>query len=272
MGVDDRIRVQQQEVVTEGNARAALRVYDYHVVGIGGQIAQFVRVPNQNVNIIANDGGLNTMLRVQQQEVVVIAAEGVILEQPLQINAFQYDLDGHIFYGLHVRDRGTFVYDQATDQWTQWKSGDLLYWNAQFHLRWDDEYYAASLLDNQVVRVNPESVLDDGFRVNDFLVTGRLESQSRRYIPNSEVQLFGSVGLRGGEIRLRYSDNDGASFTPYVSITIDANARSTSAMWYDLGSVRSPGRVYEILDNGTMRRIQTLKAKLGSGESDGQDS
>lgn len=266
MSVDDSIRVQQIDVLTTGNALGAGRVHDANLVIVGGQAAPYVRVPAQEVVSVVNDQGLGTVIRVEAIEVLVVLAEGVIPQQALEINSFQYDLDGHIFYGIHIENRGTFVYDQMTGQWTQWQSGSLLYWNAQFCLRWDGSYYAASLLDNMVVEINPDSILDDGFRDNDFIVTGRLESQSRKYVPNSEVQLFGSVGLRGGNVSLRYSDDDGVNFSSYVTVTVPPGERQTSVMWYDLGSVRSPGRVYQLLDTGTMRRVQALNAKLGEGD------
>jgi hypothetical protein len=263
MSVDDSIRVQQIDVLTEGDGRGDARVYDFNLVVLGGLAAPYVRVQEQNLVAI---GAQRAVIRVQAIDLVLIAAEGVIPQQALEINAFQYDIDGHIFYGIHIEDRGTFVYDQMTGQWTQWQSGSLLYWNAQFCLKWDGGYYAASLLDNMVVEINPNSILDDSFRDNDFIVTGRMESQSRKYVPNSEVQLFGSVGLRGGDVSLRYSDDDGVNFSSYVTVTVPPGERRTSVMWYDLGSVRSPGRVYQLLDTGTMRRVQTLNAKLGEGD------
>jgi len=268
MSVDDSIRVQQIDVLTTGNGLGAGRVHASDLVIVGGQAAPYVRVPAQEVVSVVNDQGRATVIRVEAIDVVVVLAEGVIPQQALEINSFQYDLDGHIFYGIHVEDRGTYVYDLVTGQWTQWQSGSLLYWNAQFCLRWDGGYYAGTLIDNMVVEIDPDSVLDDGFRDNDFIVTARLESQSRKYIPNSEVQLFGSVGLRGGAVNLRYSDDDGETFSSYVSTTVPAGERQTSVMWYNLGSVRQPGRIYQLLDLGTIRRVQTLSAKLGQGDDE----
>lgn len=266
MAATDDIRVQQLEALSEGEAIASLRVQELQALVIGGIAAPYGRV--QNLELLEIGDGPALSGRVHALELVVIGAEGVIPTQPMVINSFQYDLDGHIFYGIHVRDRGTFVYDQATNQWAQWQSGDLLYWNAQFCLRWNSKYYAQNLLDNYVVEIDPSSVLDDSFRENDFIVTGRLESQSRRYVRNSEVQLFGSVGLRGGDVSLRYSDDDGATFTSYITVNVPAGARQTNVMWYDLGSITSPGRVYQIYDLGTIRRVQTLNAKL-AGEGAG---
>lgn len=261
----NEIRVQASDILAVGVGQKSgnLQIHAVNAVAVGGRAAPFIRVSGSNS--IAISGG-KAVIRVQQVNAVVIGAEGVIPSQPLEINSFQYDIDGHIFYGIHVRGKGTFIFDQSTGQWTQFKSGSLLYWNTQFHLKWDGEYYAASLIDNQIVRVDPDSILDDGFRTNEFVVTARLEYKSRQYVPNSEVQLFGSIGLRGGDVELRYSDDDGHSFTDYRVVNVPENARANSVMFYNLGSVRQPGRIYEVRDYGTIRRIQSLNAKIGDGD------
>ena len=53
-----------------------------------------------------------------------------------------------------------------------------------------------------------------------------------------------------------------------MSTTVPAGERQTSVMWYNLGSVRQPGRIYQLLDLGTIRRVQTLSAKLGQGDDE----
>jgi hypothetical protein len=36
-------------------------------------------------------------------------------------------------------------------------------------------------------------------------------------------------------------------------------------MFYNLGSVTAPGRIFQLEDFGTLRRIQSLKVMLGDG-------
>lgn len=271
MAIADKVRVQEQGVVgVVATPYASLRVASVYAVAIGGLVAPYIFAHNEEVTAIAANDGEAAVLRVEEFHAVVVAAYGVLPEQPLVISAFPYDLDGHVFYGLHIRDRGTFVYDLMTGQWAQWKTADFPYWNAQFHVKWNDQFYASSLIDSTLVVVNPESVLDDSFRTNTFLATGRLESQSRRYIQNSEAQLFGSIGLRGGDVALRYSDDEGDTWSTDRVVTVSPGARDANVMFYDLGSVRAPGRIFQIEDVGTMRRIQTLNAIMG-GE-DGSNS
>lgn len=266
MAIEDKIRVSEQNAISVGFGPAfSLRIPDIHAIAIGGQTAPYLFVHSANsVLVCANEGGA-TVIRVHQQEMVVVAATGVFPEGPLAVSAFPYDLDGHVMYGLHIRGRGTFIYDLMTNQWTKWQTADFPFWNAQFHVKWRDQYYASTMFENQLNLVNPESVFDDSFRTNSFLSTGRLESQDREYVANPEAQIFGSIGLRGGDVNLRYSDDEGANWSEYQTVTMEPGVRNANVMFYDLGSVTAPGRVFQIEDAGALRRIQTLRVKMGDG-------
>lgn len=266
MSINDRVRVQEYSASGVFGGRAGARLHEAQTIAVGGRAAPFVRVQESDSVFVGDDQGRRTVVRVEEVNVVFVGALGVIPEQPLEVNAFEYNIDGHIFYGLHVRDRGTFLFDAMSNQWAQWQSGDLPYWNAQFHVEWKGDFYAGSLIDNAMVRINPDSVLDDSFRTNLFQATGRLESKSRRWIKNPEAHLFGSVGLRGGDIALRYSEDEGLTWSFDRVVNVAVGDRDMNVMFYDMGSVKSPGRIYQIEDEGTMRRIQTLQVKLGDGD------
>lgn len=266
MAIEDKIRVSDSNAVSIGFGTAfSLRVSDVHAIAVGGQTAPYVFVHTANSIAIGSDEGRATVLRVHEQDLVVVAATGVFPEGPLSVNVFPYDLDGHVMYGLHIRGRGTFVYDLMTTQWCEWQTADFPFWNAQYHVKWRDDYYASTKFENQLNLVDPNSVLDDSFRTNSFIATGRLESQDREYVANPEAQIFGSIGLRGGDVNLRYSDDEGANWSDYETVTMAAGVRNANVMFYDLGSVTAPGRVFQIEDDGTLRRVQTLKVKLGDG-------
>lgn len=266
MSVSDNVRVEYQDAAAIGSGVASVRVPSVQAVLIGNYTADYVFSQAQNIVAIGSDERKDTVVEVQAMSIVIVGQEGVVPDLQNNVRAFQYDLDGHIFYGLHIEGQGTFLYDQTTGQWTRWYSGGLTYWNTQFHTRWNGGYYAATLSDNSIVEIDPDSILDDSFRVNSFVATGRLEVTSRRYVKNPEIQIFGSVGLRGGVVQVRYSDDDGANWSSYRSITVTAGQRDANVIAYNFGSVRQPGRVYEIYDEGTLRRIQSLQVKLGDGD------
>lgn len=266
MAIEDKIRVSDQNAVSVGFGPAfSLRISDIHAIAVGGQTAPYLFVHQAGSVAVGSDEGKATVLRVHDLDVVVVAATGVFPEAPLTVNVFPYDIDGHVMYGLHIRGRGTFVYDLMTSQWAQWQTADFPFWNAQYHVKWQDNYYASTKFENQLNLVDPDSVLDDSFRTNSFIATGRLESQDREYVANPEAQIFGSIGLRGGDVNLRYSDDEGETWSAYRTVDVTAGARNANVMFYDLGSVTAPGRIYQIEDEGTLRRIQTLKVKMGDG-------
>ena len=265
---DSILRVPKQDIIaTSGGNNGIARVQSEQIIVTGGEVASRLRV--QYANVVLTTAGINTVAaRVQHTNVIAVCAVGVIPPLPETLSSFAYNLDGHYNYGIHVEGYGTYVLDRTTGQWSQYASGDLELWNARYHEKWGDKFYASSLLDSTLLEIDPDAILDDSFRSNQFTVTGRVESQSRRYIKNPEAQLFGSVGLRGGAINLSFSDDEGDTFSPTRTVSVAPGARDANVMFYDLGSVRAPGRVFKITDEGTLRRIQSLKVILGDGDVD----
>jgi len=265
---DSSLRVPKQDAIAvSGGSSGVARVQSEQIIVTGGEVASRLRV--QYANVVLTTAGINTVAaRVQHQNVIAVCATGIIPPLPDTVSSFAYNLDGHYNYGIHVEGYGTYVLDRTTGQWAQYASGDLELWNARYHEKWGDKFYASSLLDSTLVEIDPDAVLDDSFRSNEFVASGRVESQSRRYVKNPEAQLFGSVGLRGGNINLSFSDDEGNSFSPTRTVSVAPGVRDANVMFYDLGSVRAPGRIYKISDEGTLRRIQSLKVLLGDGDGD----
>lgn len=264
--MSNRLRAHEQNIITLSGGVGSARVHQQNIIVHGGFASKRGRVSEQNTVLITGGAENRSVARVHEQNVVLVVGEGDIEPGALDVLAFQYDLDGHLFYGLHVKGRGTFLHDFTTGQWSQWATGPFTLWNAQFHLQWSGAYYAASVLDNSLIKIDPDSIVDDGFRENDFIATGRLEFKDRRYIANPEAQIFGSVGLRGGQVTLRYSNNDGETWSSGKVRTVPANDRADNVLFRNLGSVRAPGRLYQIEDKGTIRRIQTLRVKLDNND------
>lgn len=180
------------------------------------------------------------------------------------IRGFTFDLDGHSFYGLHLKGSGTHVYDFTSGQWSVWDSGELGIWNAQFHVHWQDDTYAAEVAGPFLVKVEPDSKLDDSFRTSTFTATGRIEHDGDTYIPNPEVQLKGSAGVDAGTLYFYYSDDDGDTFLLADAVTLTAGTRGALVVSQDLGSFTNPGRLFRVDDDGTVRRLQSLRALLGN--------
>lgn len=281
MAENDKIRSQASWGVEVASGSADARAHSAWSVYVAQRDAEFVNVQDAWAAYVGINaapyvfahygsatyiaGGASPVTLAQEAYVVFIGIEGVIPAAALESKAYFYELDGHQFYVLNIGDQGTWAYDTTTGQWTRWATGTLPLLNADLALQWRGEQYAASLLEPAIVKFNPSSVLDDGFRETTYRVTGRIEYKDRRYAPNPEAQIFGSIGLRGGDVRLRYSNDDGETWSTQRVRTVAADDRSENVIFRDLGSVRAPGRLYEIEDNGTLRRIQSLRVKVGAG-------
>lgn len=238
-------------------AAGAPRTTEQWVIYVGTRSSDYVNAAEQWV--LEAVGGVEGVTPEVHEQWVLLMVDDVVPTTP--VGAWTLELDGHLFYGLNLGLQGTAVYDTTTQRWTDWASGSFPWLNMNLTVRWNNEIYGASLIDQSLVKFNPASVLDDDFRTNVFLGAGRMEYQDRAFVAMPEAQVLGSIGLAGGVVKFRYSDDDGASWSSDRSYTVTAGDRAANVVFYDLGSVRAPGRLFEIEDAGTLKRIGALRVK-----------
>lgn len=267
MAAEDKIRVYEQWALepTSGSPAVQIHTHEQWLVYAGIRAADYTDVSEQWL-LEAGDGPEVTVPEVHEQWVLLAVSEQI---PTTPVGSWTYEIDGHLFYGLNLGAQGTTVYDATTQRWSDWQSGTLPWMNMNLTVVWNGETHGASLIDPILVKFNPDSVVDDSFRENSFIVSGRVEYQDRDYVAMPEAQVIGSVGLRGGSVKLRYSNDDGASWSTDRALTVAAGARGTNVVFYDLGSVRSPGRLIEIEDSGTLRRVAAIRVNL-EGADGGQ--
>lgn len=260
MAAQDKIRVYEQWVLESESGLPAAQVQEQWVVYAGTRLADYVNVAEQWVLEAVEGVEVATPL-VHEQWVLLVVDEQV---PTTPVGSWTYELDGHLFYGLNLGLQGSAVYDVTTQRWGSWKSGSLPFMNINLTAVWQGETYGASLIEPTLLKFNPDSVVDEGFRVNSYILSGRVEYQDRDYVGMPEAQVAGSVGLRGGDVVLRYSNDDGATWSADRTRTVAPGARGTNVVFYDLGSIRAPGRLIEVEDTGTMRRISSVRVNLDS--------
>ena len=262
MAANDVILGYEQWGLSALTGQADPCVYEqWLLITTGIQPAPYATVQEQWV-VQAGTGSAGVQALGHEQWVVLVATDQV---PTTPVSAWIYPFDGHLFYGLNLDTQGTTVLDVTTGQWSDWRTGDLPWLNMNLTVMWRAETHGASLLAPSILRFDPSSTMDDGWRTNTFVASGRQELQDRAYVGVAEALVFGSIGLRGGDVRLRYSNNDGESWSVPVTRTVLPGSRATSVIYRDLGSARAPGRIWEIEDNGTMRRIGALVARLDNG-------
>lgn len=214
-------------------------------------------------------------MQVSQGTVLAVAAGRV---KNFTLRAWTFTQDGHDFYVLHLGEDGTLVYDCLTQQWMTWESEhrDVLLWKAATGTPWNSvQNYAgnsdAICIDDttgMMYWINSAQAWDDTNGIDpsltqeDFqrVLTGGIPARGRGNTSCNYVFLTGSLGnpYSGSQVLLQTSDDLGKTWTENGYITIDPDNWTQDVTWSSLGSFGTPGRIFEVIDNGAFERIDSL--------------
>lgn len=183
--------------------------------------------------------------------------------EEFRLRAWGFELDGHEFYVLRLGQIGTFVYDRNTGQWSEWRTGADGNWDAAVGGNWNSYVIAGALDDSYLWSISPEQSLDSvgvvfGGAAIIRTVTGITTIRGRDRQRVGAVRVTASVGatdISGATMSLRFSDDGGVTFSSLITIAMSATDTYQDLAFRSLGSMRSPGRVFEISDTGGATRI-----------------
>lgn len=192
------------------------------------------------------------------------------------LRSWTFTQDGHDFYVLRLGDSETIVYDATTQSWSQW--GDINYaaWPVTDGASWQGQVWAGGDKDGTLYQVVPGLNTDEGDVPIVAAVRGFVSARMRNeVVPCNSVELTGSLANKIdnlSSVRLRTSDDLGVTWTdhgfvvPRQSGSGLPSAGGTSYFeqeiaWRSIGRIRAPGRIFEILDNGAVLRIDGLDMK-----------
>ncbi len=195
-----------------------------------------------------------------------------------KLRAWTYTLDGHDYYVLKLGTQGkTLVLDLSTGQWSWWSTADEPRWRASIGLNWkssstipinygsnivvgDDSFGALWVLDP--LQGLDDDPLEDKKNTFPRVATGQMTTNDRIFIPIYKVNLRASLGkpeLVANTVTLKYSDDQGNTYItadePQVSLAGNYEQEFT---WLSLGQVQSPGRLFQITDDGAFARIDSM--------------
>ena len=201
-----------------------------------------------------------------------LAVFGDAVREQLNSRAWGFQLDGHSFYVLHLGGRGTFVYDSATKQWSNWITQGFPTWNMEHGWTWYSGRIVGAAEDGpSVFELDANVFTDEGFRNMIRTVTGLVSLRGRgSSIEVGALRITASVAgteTASPTITLRYSDDDGKTFEDPETIPLTAGESEQSYDFRSLGTIFPPGRIFEITDNGGVVTISD--ATLDIGDEDG---
>jgi len=203
--------------------------------------------------------------------VVMIAFRTGSVEN-LNNRAWTFSLDGHTFYVVTFGEQGTFVYDQSTGEWSKWQTTGLTSWNMEIGTTWKGDIIAADQSNPIIWKLDPESFIDDDFKPQVRKVSGGLSMRNRAFITNYSFRITASLGTpavpvtappTSPAVRLRYSDDNGASYIDAGNVVITSLDYTQEIAWLSLGTMNPPMRIFEITDTGAIARIDGADAEIG---------
>lgn len=195
--------------------------------------------------------------RTAQVPVLVVYATGAI--ERFNSRAWVFKKDGHPYYVLHLGVEGTFVYDKLTDKWSNWETAGYGQWNMENGWTFDTDQVIAADNQNPIIwKYDPETFQDEDFRTIERAVTGLIALRRRDTLSILGLHLTASVGSPvedGATLRLRFSDDQGKTWSAWYSLTLQEGDFDQVLNLRSLGTAKAPGRVFEIEDFGGLVRI-----------------
>jgi hypothetical protein len=197
-----------------------------------------------------------------------------------KLRVWTFSLDGHDFYVLRLGDTETLVYDLYSEQWVDWANFQKEFWRANNGQNWEGASKLAYTYGSNVV------VGDDTYGLLWFLDPEQPYDQDPDYLAPTQEQYFdritmGQVPIRGREVMPCYacwittdmgdpayvgagvtlytSDDAGKTFDSHGLVTVTPGENSPELSWYSLGQIQAPGRLFKIVDDGAIVRIDGLQ-------------
>lgn len=213
----------------------------------------------------------NSNVQISQSDVIAIfrgrAADTIL-------RSWTFSIDGHDFYVLRLGDTSTLIYDLYSEQWVEWQSAGLAFWRPNVGINWnggealgatygsnvvcgDDFFGVLWFLDPELP--HDENPTEDGaVQYFERITMGQVPIKGREIMPCYAAWLttdMGAPAYTGAGVQLLTSDDGGRTFDDQGFVTVTAGEFSPELSWYSLGQIGAPGRLFKIIDDGAIVRI-----------------
>jgi len=197
-----------------------------------------------------------------------------------RIRAWTFTLDGHDFYVIRLADILTLVYDTYSEQWMDWQDFTHTYWRPNIGTTWigasalaqnfgssvvcgDDTWGLLWFLDpNQPFDEHPDDSHPEQQVYFERITMGQVPMRGRENLPCYAAWLttdMGDPAYDGAGVRLEISDDAGVTFDDMGTVVVVTGAAYPELSWYSLGQIEAPGRLFKIVDDGAIARIDGLE-------------
>lgn len=265
--------------ISQADVAAAYDAATTNALASQADVTVIFNVPSDSTRIAQADVSYatepETNVQISQADVMVIyrgRAEDTILR------SWTFSLDGHDFYVLRLGDASTLVYDLYSEQWTEFQSADLAFWRANCGINWSGGEGLGALYGSNVIVgddffgvlwfLNPQQgydthpSIDGDVQYFERITMGQVPIKGREVLPCYATWLttdMGAPAYDGAGVRLLTSDDGGRTFDDHGLVTVTAGEFSPELSWYSLGQIGAPGRLFKIVDDGAIVRIDGLE-------------
>lgn len=203
-----------------------------------------------------------------------------------KLRAWTFTLDGHDFYVLRLGTMFTLIYDVYSEQWVEWDSPDLDFWRPNIGVNWsggqkfarefgsdiivgDDTYGLIYFLDpEQPYDQTPQDYAEVQEQYFERIVMGQLPIRGREVLPCYSIWITSNMGnpaYTGAGVTLYTSDDAGETFDDHGLVTVTLGEFQSELSWYSLGQLSAPGRLFKIVDDGAVVRIDCMEMNDNAG-------
>ena len=193
------------------------------------------------------------------------------------VRAWPLSLDGHDMYVLRLGLTETLLYDKYSKQWFPWSSFSNAVWAVNTGFEWlggvgigatniivgDDTTGTLYFLDPDQPFDNPQTVeAADQEIYFDRIVMGQYPQTGREAMPCYAIFVTADMGqpaYDGASITLYTSDDAGETWDDHGAIEVSGGVYSPELLWTSLGQITAPGRLFLLIDDGALARIDSME-------------
>lgn len=261
---EDYARASQTAVLTPFAGNPAARASQLAVLAPYGPPATKKAKASQIATLVPMAGEVaETIPRAIQIVVQVVYTRAV--PEDHRLRAFTFKWDGHAFYGITLGEQGTYVRDVVTGQWSRFQTDPFTAWNFQYPIQWKDRTVGFDIVNPTMYFLDSDSALDDSFRPIRRKATGLVEHRGFSRLPQYSLTFLASAGEPeddGNQITMRFTDDGGNTWSNPRTLTVEPGAFLQRLSYRSLGSIRQPGRFFEIEDIGATQRLDAIEAEI----------
>lgn len=259
--------------ITDG-ATPSIEVGQTYVLALANFPTEEVDSSQSFLTVLTADGTPSVELA---QSYIVVLARGRV-DDP-KVRVWTYTMDGHDYYVLRLGNQETLVYDTYSQEWFTWGTGTEELWSAYHGINWKGSGALSRTYGSDVIVghdgngalffLHPQAFTDDhpvDGDVTPVPFERQIDGQAVKRGYSSErvyaVELLGSIGEMDDatltNVTLYSSDDEGHTYSDHGTVSITNADYGRRVDWRSLGSLTAPGRLFRILDDGALVRIDSL--------------